>query len=142
MAGTKGNRTVILEGPIFDADVIGNLRRELGKGIQELGEEGEGILMGFISSKGFENTGAFLRSVTSAIALHNPAVYPDASMIEVTDDWAHHGKGRPTKTWFEEGKRNGVRLRKGRWGFKNTATRLKAMDYDKFFSDRIAKVLG
>lgn len=140
MPSTQENRTVRLEGPIFDADVIENLHKALSEAVKEVGEEGEGILMGFISKAGFEKTGAFLHSVDSE-ELHKSGL-PDASTITVTSDWAHSGPGRPTKTWFEEGKRNGVRLRKGGWGFKNTAARLKTFNFDEMFGDEIRRALG
>lgn len=141
MASTAANRTIRLEGPIFDPDVIENLRRALSESVREVGDEGEGILMGFIAAKGFEKSGRFLRSVTSEPAMQSPN-YPDASVLKVTDDWKHNGPGRPTKTWFEEGKRNGVRLRKGSWGFKNTAARLKTFNFDEMFGERIRRALG
>lgn len=140
MASTKANRTIRLDGPLFDADVIRNFRREIGEGIQEVGEEGEGILMGFISRAGFEKSGRFLRSVDSEKL--EKSGFIDASSVMVTDDWKHMGAGRPTKTWFEAGRRNGVRLRKGGWGFKNTASRLRTFNFEQFFADKIKKALG
>jgi hypothetical protein len=134
------NRTIRVEGPIFDPRVVQNLHEALGEGIKELGEEGEGILMSFIARAGFEQSGRFLRSATSEQL--SKAGHPDASTVTVTDDWKHMGAGRPTKTWFERGYRNGVRLRKGGWGFKNTATRMRAMNFDEFFRDKIARALG
>ena len=140
MASTVQNRTIRLEGPIFDPDVTENLRRALSESVREVGDEGEGILMGFIASGGFVKSGGFLHSVDSEML--RSAGEPDRSTITVTDDWKHHGAGRPTKTWFEEGKRNGVRLRKGRWGFKNTAARLKTFNFDDMFGERIRRALG
>lgn len=140
MASVKGNRTIRLEGPIFDPNVTRHLHEALGEGIQELGEEGEGILMGFIAKGRFEKSGAFLRSVTSETL--SKTGLPNASTVTVTDDWKHGGAGRPTKTWFERGYRNGVRLRKGSWGFRNTATRMRAMNFEQFFRDKIGRALG
>ena len=141
MPSTASNRTIRLDGPLFDPNVIANFHRAMGEGIQELGEEGEGMLMAFIARAGFEKSGAFLRSVTSD-KINLSGLDIAGSSVSVTDDWKHHGAGRPTKTWFEEGKRNGVRLRKGGWGFKNTAARLKTMNFEQFFADKIARSLG
>lgn len=141
MPRSAESRTIRLDGPIFDPNVVSNLHDALGEGIQEIGEEGEGILMSFISRGGFEKSGAFIRSVTSEVALKNPR-YPDAAVIVVTDDWKHRGAGRPTMTWFERGYRNGTRMRKGMWGFRNTATRMRAMNFETFFREKIDRALG
>lgn len=132
--------TVKLDGPIFEPDVVRRFQREIGEGIQEVGAEGEGILMGFISKAGFEESDRFLRSVDSEKKSKSGDI--DASSVTVTDDWAHMGAGRPTKTWFEEGRRANVRLRKGGWGFKNSAARLRTFDYESMFRARITRALG
>lgn len=128
---------VQLTGPLFDPGVVKKFRKELEEGVHAVGEEGEGVLMGFISKAGFQSSGRFMQSVDTEKGRKDIT-----SIVVVTDDWAHQGRGRPTKTWFERGQRGGVRLRKGGWGFKNTAKRLNAMDLNEFFSDRIPRVLG
>lgn len=135
----RENLTIRVSGPIFDPNVASRLRDQLGEAVQEVGEEGEGILMGFIARAGFESSGRFLRSVDSERKTKGGKI--DASFVTVTDDWAHQGAGRPTKTWFERGYRGGSRLRKGGWGFKNTGTRMRGMNFEQFFHDRIQRVL-
>jgi len=127
-------------GPLFAADVVAKFQREITEGIREIGEEGEGILAGFISNAGFQRSGRFLHSVDTEHI--NSRGQPGTSIVTVTDDWKHEGAGRPTRTWFERGYRNNVRMRKGNWGFKNTAKRLNQIDLNPFFSERIPRALG
>lgn len=140
MPSTVANRTVTLDGPIFDPNVMQRFRDQIGEGIQEGGEEAEGILMGFISAAGFVKSGAFLHSVNSERQSTSGGI--DASGISVTADWKHQGAGRPTKTWFEEGKRGGVRMRKGAGGFRGTAARMRSFNWESFLADKIEKALG
>ncbi len=140
MASTKANRTITLEGPIFDAGVREKLYGAISDGIKDVAEEGEGILMGFISASGFESTGAFLHSVTSEMKKNSGN--PDSAKLTVTADWQHEGAGHPTKTWFESGLRSGVKLRKASGGFSKTATRMRSLDFDHYIGDKIEKALN
>ena len=113
-----------LDGPLFDPDVIKRFKDEVAEGIEEVGDEAAGILAGFTANRGFVRSGDAIGYAKVAPT----AVWPTAA--------------RPTRTWAERGVRNGVRLRKGLWLFRNTATRTRQLDFEHMFAERIRRALG
>ena len=125
MARRRVNEFVEVDGPLFDEGVILRFKDALAAGMKELGEEGAGIMMGFIAAGGFERTGAFLHSVDSFVHRDNRKgagwvkIWPTHAFPEPVD--------APTRTWMETGERGGVRLRKGIYAFRKTAQRLNTI---------------
>ena len=133
-----------LSGPLFDEKVTQRFKDAVNDGMRDLAEEGESTMAGFIAMRGFEKTGATIRSVTSeehrdsTKAIGWFKVYP-------TDMWERGGgprQDRPTRTWLEEGKRNGVKFRRGAFAFRKTTRRLKSLNYNDDFLAKISEALN
>jgi hypothetical protein len=114
-----------------------HLHRGLGRFIEALGEETQGVMMGFIAAR-FSDTGAFLRSVESTFTQKVGA--SGYAKIAPTAVWPEHN--RPTREWAETGRRRGVRLRKGSYIFRNTATRMRQMEMQSRAMPHILRELG
>lgn len=127
-----------LDGPLFDPDVIKRFKDEVAEGIEEVGDEAAGILAGFTANRGFVRSGMFLRSISSEFVRSGDAI--GYAKVAPTAVWPT--AARPTRTWAERGVRNGVRLRKGLWLFRNTATRTRQLDFEHMFAERIRRALG
>jgi len=134
----KKTPVIEIDGPLFDVDVIKDVKDALAAGMAELGDEGAGVMMGFIAAGGFQKTGAFLSSVTSEIHRTDKM---SAGWVKVypTDVWPD--TDRPTRTWMETGRRGGVSMTKGAYAFRNTAKRLNAAKFDGYF-DGVSEALN
>lgn len=129
-----------ISGPLFEDDAVRRMHDAVAEGMEELGDEGASILGAAISQRGFVNTGQFLRSIETIAKRQNPDDTAGYVAVSVGDAWP--APDRPTKTWFERGTRKGVRLRTGGYGFRKTATALRAMDFELIFLRRIASALN
>lgn len=136
----RPNQYIELSGPLFDDDVIRKFNDAVADGMEELGDEGADILGASILQRGFVRTGAFLRSVETIAKRTDKDASAGIVTVSVTD--AYPNPGRPPKTWFEKGTRNGVRLRTGGYGFRKTADRLKGFDFEQYFGGRIREALN
>ncbi len=122
-----------LDGPVFDPDVQRILISAVDEGLEALGDEASGILVGFIHQAGFVKTGAFARSVDSELRKRRDTEVGYVK-VQVTDAWPK--PDRPTREWLVTGRRNGVKLRKGNGVFAKTNTRL-----NDFAAERIEGIL-
>jgi len=128
-----------LSGPLFDPKAVERFKDAVHDGMAELADEASGVMVGYIHAHGFERTGQTWRSVTSEEHRDTPGgigwfkVYP-------VDVWPP--AGRPTRTWMEEGKRRGIKLRKGGYVFRKTAAYTNKLKYEAQFLERIARVLN
>ena len=125
----RKSQFIELDGPVFDPEVQKLIVGALNEGIEDLAQEGEGILVGFIHQSGFVKTGAFASSVDSEMRNRN-AAEPGYAKLGVTDAWPN--PNRPTREWLVTGRRGGVKLRKGNGVFAKTATRLKDFSAETF----------
>lgn len=135
----KPSQYIELSGPLFEDDVIRKFNDAVAEGMEDLGDEGASILGAAISQRGFVGTGSFLRSVDTLAKRTDKDASAGYVAVVVTD--AYPEPGRPTRTWFERGTRKGIRLRTGGYGFRKTADRLKAFDFEQFFGARIREAL-
>ncbi len=116
-----------VSGPLFEPDVLERFNRAVTEGLVELGDEASGILAGFVQQSGFVKTGAFIRSIDSQ--LKGDPLGIGYVVVAPTDVWPMHD--RPTRTWYEQGRRKGVKLRKASGGFSKTRRRIRTMTYPK-----------
>lgn len=119
----RPNEYIELSGVIFDPGVQRVFNDAVAEGIEELGVEAVGVMMGFIQRGGFVDTGQFLQSVESQFVRAGGDTSGYA-VVAPTAVWPE--PDRPTRYFAERGVRGGVRLRKGIWLFRNTATRMRA----------------
>jgi hypothetical protein len=133
----KPSEYVEVSGPLFEPDVVRRVKRAIGKGVEEVGEESAGVMMGFIAAR-FMDTGAFMRSVESDFRQSGDNI--GYAKVAPTAAWPE--PGRPTKTWAETGQRGGKRLRKGAYIMRNTATRVRIFDLPKRFAKYIQEAIG
>jgi len=125
----RKSQFIELDGPVFDPEVQTVVAGAINKGIADLANEGEGILLGFIHVAGFVKTGEFAGGVDSE--MHTRPNEPGYSKLGVlTGAWPE--KGRPPREWLVTGRRNGIKLRKGNGVFAKTATRLKDFSAETF----------
>lgn len=129
-----------ISGPLFESDAIRRMHDAVAEGMEELGDEGASILGTAILQRGFVNTGRFLSEIETIAKRQNPNESAGYVAVSVGGTWPE--KDRPTKTWYERGTRRGVRLRTGGYGFRKTATALRAMDFDPIFTRRISEALN
>lgn len=137
----KPSQYIELSGPLFDDDVIRKFNDAVADGMEELGEEGASILGAAVLQRNFVKTGRFLRGIEAQAKRTSPGTTAGYVAVTVADG-AWPEKDRPTKTWFERGTRNGVRLRTGGYGFRKTADRLKSFDFEQYFGGRIREALN
>lgn len=161
----KPHALVELSGPLFDDGMPDNVQDAIAEQVEELGDEGAGVLMGFISAAGFVRSGGFLHSVTSEFHRSRGIGY---AKIYPTESWGgeitvgHSGAktksgkkrmtvqsvkttaGGPTRTWFETGVRGGRRpaKRKGIYGFRKTTQRMDAMNPQQRVADAVMAVIS
>jgi len=144
--GRKLSPYIEVSGPLFESGLVQDVKDAAWEGMKELGDEGVGIMMGFVEAGGFRRTGEFLRDIEAEehrdkanaigwIKLYPPHQWPAAD--------------RPTRTWMEEGRRGNrlqggtrVRLTKGVGAFRKTAQRLNAMKYDQFILPHMLRALN
>lgn len=135
----RPSQYIELSGPLFEDDAVRRLYDAVAEGMEELGDEGASILGAAVSQRGFVRTGAFLRSIESVAKRADKDASPGYVAVVVQD--AYPAPGRPPRTWFERGTRRGIRLRTGGWGFRKTATALRAFDFEQYFGSKIREAL-
>jgi hypothetical protein len=126
MPRTKKYIGIELDGAIFDDGIAENLAAAINEGLEETGDQAAGVLAGFISQSGFVKTGGFLSGVDSQMRIREGQVgYAKVGVF--SGAWPE--ANRPTREWFERGRRGGVQMRKGLGGFSKTQRRVGDFSY-------------
>lgn len=134
----KASQYIELSGPLFEGDVQDRIYDVIAKGIERIGEESQGVMMGFIQAGGFVKTGELLHSVDAKFKRQPGGI--GFSKVMPTAVWPE--KNRPTRTWIARGTRKGQKLRPGYDIFSRTATRMRQTGIVEQIADDIAKALN
>lgn len=153
------------DGWLFDPSVMQRYRDAVAEGIEELGDEGAGIMASVMANAGLVLTGRTLRSIDSEFrrAGRDTTGY---AKVQPTDTW--HGeitlgvvgrtkKGkarmgvtsarstgsehRPTLTWLDRGTRGGIKLTKSGNLFSRTTNALNNVRTE-FMVNKLVEALG
>jgi len=153
------------DGWLFDDAVMQRYRDAVAEGIEELGEEGAGIMASVMANAGLVLSGRTIRSIESDFRRSGPDTTGYAK-VQPTDTWRGEitlgvvGKtkkgrnrigvtsarstgeqGRPTLTWLDRGTRRGIKLRKSGNLFSRTTNALNNIRTD-FMAAKLVEALG
>jgi hypothetical protein len=133
----KVSEYIEVDGALFDPDVKGLVFDAIALGIDDIGNQTIGIMMGFISAGGFVKTHQLLESVDAKFRRKGGQI--GYSLVAPTAVYPE--KNRPTRTWLSRGTRRGLKLRAGYNIFTRTATAANRLDFTHQIADRVAKAL-
>lgn len=153
------------DGWLFDDSVMQRYRDAVADGIEELGDEGAGIMASVMANAGLVLSGRTIRSIESDFRRTGRDTTGYAK-VQPTDSWrgeitlgvvgkTKKGKdrigvtsarstgeqGRPTLTWLDRGTRGGIKLTKSGNLFSRTTNALNNVRTE-FMANKLVEALG
>lgn len=120
---------VVIDGPLFEPDMVRRLHAAIDEGILDLAQQGERYLKDELRGAFRVSTGRYVGSIESARKGGLRAGIHSSDKLR-------------RKTFLESGYRRGVKTRrKGGWYFRHTYTRLRREDPNSFVLPYIIKAL-